>query len=157
MGHRPLEGREILCAAEAHVRGRRIVGRYGRGDEDGSDRDDDQRKHEELLAPLTSEQPPGPMQHRPTRGDATTLTRALQARRASLDRRHGCGATCGEGCRNRRRRGRADDAPVAQKNDPVRERRQVRVVGNEDRRYPLLAAGDEHAHHRFAVRLVECP
>ena len=78
------EGSHVLGGAEPGVgRGRRI-GRHGRADDGDTHRDHDEGQHQQLLAPLTAEQPPGPADHRPAGGNApvtgSRLRRALAQR-----------------------------------------------------------------------------
>ena len=64
------EGGDVLGGAEPGVgRGRR-VGRHRRADDGGTHRDHDEGQHQQLLAPLTAEQPPSPADHRPAGGNA---------------------------------------------------------------------------------------
>ena len=48
-----------------------------------------------------------------------------------------------------------DDAAVAKEDHPVGPRREVRVVGDDDRGDPAFAGVADHRHHGLAVRRVE--
>ena len=48
-----------------------------------------------------------------------------------------------------------DDAAVAEEHHPVGPRREVRVVGDDDRGDPSLAGVADHRHHGLAVGRVE--
>jgi hypothetical protein len=83
---------EVVGGAEAGVGGRgRIAGDGGAQDGRG-DRDDDERQHQQLLAPLPPEQAPGPAHD----GPACRCASAAGGGRAIEDSgTHECGLGCG--------------------------------------------------------------
>ena len=140
-------------AVRAGVRvSRRGVGGNPRTPDGRRDRDRQQRHHQQLLTPLTAEQAPCPVDDRELRGTAPVvklgLSRAFQSPAThrdarSLRRRPG------------RRPGVAGHAPVPQEHDPVRQRRQLRVVRDNHRCDPLPAGGPDSAHHHLPVSGIE--
>ena len=65
------EGHGVLCGAEAEVRRLRRVDGDGRADDGRRDRSSDEGEDQELLAPLPSEEAPGPPDDGPTGGRST--------------------------------------------------------------------------------------
>ena len=143
------EGHGVLRRAEAGVLRRRVVRRDGRADDRRRDRDRDEGEDQELLTPLPPEEPPGPAD------DGTTGGRAAVGRAGVGDRcEHGgahrdsfrvsCAGHPVTGVRSDERVGSVgcdvvDDVAVAEEHDPVGPRREVRVVGDDDRGDPRSA------------------
>ena len=98
------------------------------------------RQDEQLLAPLAPEQPERPPQHGAAR-------RPFAAHDAGLAGQQRLGAG--------RRDGLVDEAPVAQEDDPVGPRREVRLVGHHHAGRAAVAGLAQQAHDGLAVDRVE--